>query len=341
MRRLLPVLSVLLVVTALVATGLVLRQRQQPGAVVSETITRQAPELGPRTHLLLPNLDGRTVVVPDRPHDGNETRSADRLARIQRRRSFRVWTNDRGLRGPAFADQATTFRIVAFGDSVTFGWGVTADESWPARLAETLGVEVINAGVPAMKPLPMSRWIQQTEGQLDADLVIFAARPHHAVPNAWQEYETALRTTAQAVHPARLAIVLPPISTFDPLGVQNQQSELRRIETIARRIPGGAVPVFDLTPAFRAALPERGVVMELAGAEQRMVTLPDRRVIAAGAPPAQGALAPALVAAFENDESIVEPLFFDGGHPDAEGFEVFAAALAQWLRAQRLVPGPA
>ena len=337
MRRLIPLLSVAVVVVAAVVAGWIWSERQQR-AVVSEVITRQAPELGPRTHLLLPSLHDRTVVVPDRPHDGNETRTADRLARIQRRRVFTVSTNARGLRGPDFADKADGFRILAYGDSVTFGWGVTEAESWPARLRAELGVEVVNAGVPAMKPLPMSRWIQQSVRQWDADLVIFAARPYHAVPSAWQDYENALRAAQAAASPARLAVVLPPISTFDPLGVQNQQSELRRVQEIARRLPGGPVPVLDLTPAFRAAMPAEGVVMETQGAVQRMVRLPDRAVLAEGPVPAQGQLAAELVAAFEADESIAEPLFFDGGHPDAAGFAVFSDALATWLQQQGLVP---
>ncbi|MCB1032367.1 MAG: arylesterase [Acidobacteria bacterium] len=38
--------------------------------------------------------------------------------------------------------------IVAFGDSITYGAGASAEESYPAALAGRLGVEVINAGVP-------------------------------------------------------------------------------------------------------------------------------------------------------------------------------------------------
>ena len=37
--------------------------------VQSDTITKQAPQLGPGAHLLLPNLDNAQVVAPDRPHD--------------------------------------------------------------------------------------------------------------------------------------------------------------------------------------------------------------------------------------------------------------------------------
>ncbi len=72
---------------------------------------------------------------------------------------WRVETNAQGFRGPPFTPAPTPgrHRIVSLGDSSTFGWGVTADEAYPARLREVLAerlgwsddrLEVINLGVP-------------------------------------------------------------------------------------------------------------------------------------------------------------------------------------------------
>jgi lysophospholipase L1-like esterase len=68
-----------------------------------------------------------------------------------------VRINSLGTRGPEFqpSKPAQTFRILSLGDSRTFGWGLTEDETYSARLGHLLQekfgagkrVEVINAGV--------------------------------------------------------------------------------------------------------------------------------------------------------------------------------------------------
>jgi len=60
--------------------------------------------------------------------------------------TFSVRTNDRGLRdGPMPSDSPW---VLALGCSTTFGWGVEGAEAWPEVLERSLGVDVVNAGVP-------------------------------------------------------------------------------------------------------------------------------------------------------------------------------------------------
>lgn len=52
-----------------------------------------------------------------------------------------------GQRTPALPHLTNDATILAFGDSLTFGTGVTTDESYPAQLAQLTGRKVINSGI--------------------------------------------------------------------------------------------------------------------------------------------------------------------------------------------------
>jgi hypothetical protein len=99
-----------------------------------------------------------------------------------RRREFRnrIAIGSGGFRGPDFpARKGGRPRILAVGDSFTFGWGVEEDEAWPRRLervlAEEHGVaaEVINAGFAAgYYPDTYYLWLVERGLALDPDLVV-------------------------------------------------------------------------------------------------------------------------------------------------------------------------
>lgn len=335
--RLLSIAVIVVAISAGVAVS-ILRQRT---AGVSDTITHSAPELGPHAHALLPNLRDAVVVVADRPHEPFEVIAEDRAQRLTRLRSFTVSTNSDGLRGEEVRQPKPELRILCVGDSVTFGWGLAQTQTYPAQLERILAaqgrdVEVLNAGVPAMKPSSVAKWVSLHAAALQPDLVLFARRPDWGSPDPWGSYQRAVQSIAQDIAPAKLGVLLPPVSTFDPRGVAAMADEQQRISQLI-----GSVPMLDLTPAFRAALPLPGVILESSGQTQRMLSQPGREVLIEATAPTGGpgtpALAPEIIAAFESDSDLAEPLFFDGGHPDAEGAVLFSETVAQWLQEQGLL----
>lgn len=89
---------------------------------------------------------------------------------------FTVTTHD-GLRAAPVPRGRHGFRVLALGDSCTFGVGVDDDETWPAQLERLLrdrGVdaEVINAGVPGYTAFQGKRFLETRGIGLEPDLVI-------------------------------------------------------------------------------------------------------------------------------------------------------------------------
>ncbi len=381
MFRLLWGLVALLVVVAL-GVGLWVWQAGGPGGLSEDIFDRETldaawmadpQQVDAGTSLgLKPGLRSAEVVVPNRPHELEEAPTPEMLERFKRRRQFSITTDERGLRrqdvgrGKSISEYevpASVGRILCVGASISLGWGVSYEKSYPAVLSELLGVEVINAGAPAGEPSGLARWVQAQGGLLDADLVILLSRPDYPTPRPYQAFEQAVQRMAEAVAPAQLLVVLPPLSTFD-----TQQLALERLYPREPDAVGAdaalikktldPVPVLELTPAFRSAAqratPKAGetlVWLERAGSEHRLIRLPVRDIYRrAAAPevvedgmdgwihPDAMAVAPALVQAFEEDLKLREPLFFDGGHPDADGYSLMAREVAHWLRQNSWVP---
>ncbi|MFO1076596.1 MAG: GDSL-type esterase/lipase family protein [Planctomycetota bacterium] len=90
--------------------------------------------------------------------------------------------NSLGFRDDEFAaaKPAGELRILAIGDSFTYGWGVRIEDAWPQRLERDLardrprGVQVMNAGlaVRAATPDGYDRWLESDGLLLGPDLVI-------------------------------------------------------------------------------------------------------------------------------------------------------------------------
>ena len=298
--------------------GAFVQRRRGQDARMSEAITEAWPELGEGIFWLKPNLDDARMVVPDRPHSKEESR----VGGFGRTRTFHVSTNSLRLRnGPLGAKSGK--RILCMGDSVTFGWGVPDDQSYPVQLERELrarghDVEVLNAGVPAQSIFGMKRFVEMQAAALDVDAVLWTRRPQLNLPSPIGDYVRELRHAQNALPNAKFGVVLTPVSRFDPYGVAHyadEEKELRRKLT---------VPLVELSPVFFRAQ-TKGVVCE--GLDQLTMKHWDGRVIEQ-APRPEFDLPPSFYAAFEADHDLKEHLFFDSGHPDAEGFTLFARTVA-------------
>jgi lysophospholipase L1-like esterase len=95
--------------------------------------------------------------------------------------SYRI--NRHGLRGPDYEDRKPSdeIRLLALGDSITFGWELSEDEAtWPGQLQALLdhqarpgrSFRVINAGVPRYTSEQVLRFLRDRLDELQPDLVV-------------------------------------------------------------------------------------------------------------------------------------------------------------------------
>ncbi len=92
---------------------------------------------------------------------------------------FRAETNSLGLRDEEVAvERGGLYRILCFGDSWTFGWGVEVTDSWPKKLMRNLRskgyekVEVFNCGQPGIYTNGYLENMKAVLPQLKPDLVL-------------------------------------------------------------------------------------------------------------------------------------------------------------------------
>lgn len=103
-----------------------------------------------------------------------------------------VHINSKGIRGPEFEPQkpANTIRILSLGDSTTFGWGLSDEETYSRLLEKFLGektkgkprVEVLNAGVNAWSFPQMKNFLFSEAAAWKPDVVVLANA------NAWTQF---------------------------------------------------------------------------------------------------------------------------------------------------------
>lgn len=105
-----------------------------------------------------------------------------------------IRTNSLGLRSADVADPkpADVLRILALGDSVTFGWGLRGEDTYPSQLASLLATlrpnqrfEVINAGVSGYGTWQQALWLEQSGPDLQPDVVVVQAHLNDAADDLW------------------------------------------------------------------------------------------------------------------------------------------------------------
>lgn len=91
---------------------------------------------------------------------------------------FRAKINSLGFRDREFSLQKTAdFRVIAIGDSYTYGWGVGIEEAWPKVLEgdlnrDGLDVEVADLGSPGASPVRYAEIAEKAIPILKPDLVV-------------------------------------------------------------------------------------------------------------------------------------------------------------------------
>ena len=282
---------------------------------------------------LKPNLTDARIVLPDRPHSRAEIEAQQRgePTSIHRVREYLLTTGSMRLRGgDPPAPQPGTLRIVALGDSVTHGWGVADDETWPAQLERSLSeagvrASVINAGVPANRVQTMATWCQRVAPELSPDWIMWTRRPDSRDHNPTQGYVAAIRRCQHATN-ARILAVLPPISMFDTYGREVRATEVLELQ----RALGDEIEILELTDYFREAQEGRGTGLVVSNGELQVVDQHSGEILLE-TQSTEIALPTEIYSLFERDRSVKEALFFDDGHPDAEGFRLFGEVVAREL----------
>ncbi|MDP2308501.1 MAG: GDSL-type esterase/lipase family protein [Pseudomonadota bacterium] len=242
------------------------------------------------------------------------------------------------------------FRVLAFGDSVTYGVGVGAEETW-TRLAESEGVEILNFGVPGYDAEQIAGTLAEQAPALSPDLLVYALFSNDSYPTrilrlheeddpvavdgrgvgwGWLQPHSAI---ARRWLGAKLARELQPADPSDLVLVQDALDSMvatARALGVPLLVFGLPVHVLaDADPiacAERAALPAVYCVNEMANHSNLQQLTLDSGV------PFASAL-PYLRASGQVD------FFLPGGrdpwHPNAAGHRVLGAAFSDVVRRAR------
>jgi len=134
--------------------------------------------------------------------------------------TFTATISAQGIRNEpvAIPKPKNTFRILALGDSFTYGWGVDLSEAWPKLVEAELNtthvipgktIEVVDAGVPGADPSIDRKVCQAYFSRFNPDLVMLG---FSSLDDA---YQLAVRTLTENKVAAWLTQLLPTLSRIN------------------------------------------------------------------------------------------------------------------------------
>ncbi|MCP4003029.1 MAG: hypothetical protein GY725_02415 [bacterium] len=285
-----------------------------------------------------------------------------------------VRTNSRGLRNPEIGYERTPekTRVLVLGDSLTFGYRLQEEQSYPRLLEGILNsarpddpVEVINTGVVGYSTRQEAAFLRVEGVRYQPDVVLLAFYPVNDTHAKLRKYERYNRL--REIHPWLLEIytfprklVLREFIRGTRLMLKHKTASLRvSLSKQLGYVDQGAEDILedDWTVGYRsgargwqtaaAAIQEIGDLTRRIGARGMVVLLPDVQDLARYRDEFHGRVAPLVEAeaeraglAFYDLEPVFRPyrgdedrIRFPGErHPNAEGYRLIAAAIAKPLR---------
>lgn len=150
--------------------------------------------------------------------------------------------NSIGLRGSDLTPEKTGYRILALGNSCTFGWGVENDRTWVKELENILAretdrkdIEVINGGIPGYTSYQGKLLFANELISLKPDMVL--------IMYAWNDHWPAGRDISDSQQQLPSAIILKLQNSFSRLKLY----QLLRKVILSTTDQQKRIPIDDLT----------------------------------------------------------------------------------------------
>ncbi|MEZ4219228.1 MAG: GDSL-type esterase/lipase family protein [Myxococcota bacterium] len=288
----------------------------------------------------------------------------------------RYATNSLGFRDRerALAKPPGAFRVVAIGDSVTFGFGVELEEAWPSRLEERLravrpDAEVLDLGIGGYNPYTESELLRGRGLAFAPDVVLVQfcvndlADPtihfdHHARTRLGALPDAAFPDPSQRTHAARGLSLLERACLASRACSRAYDAWLARAQATldeptrragARPADAADGPAWDwLAARYR----EMARASRASGARFALVLFPHFEQLA-GAPGSapdplqqrlvrlardEGIAAVDLLEPFRRASRAGRPPMLDYFHPDARGHAIAAQVVAEELGRAGILP---